>query len=913
MIALCGLVSPVQSAAEPAKPPAGGQVKFAQPDEVLDKDWRRSTDVLVTGVGDAGGFHVFAARERDAYQWSALATLHIPALDLGLWTGHTCVTGSGRYAVAVFAPSMATNKPKLMRAGAIAAVIDIDKGTARMVTSRVALVYFSPACGPGDTALLTRSIGADEQETELIRVDAAEAKVVSTRKIAAQLTTPVPAPDGDYGIAGGALVRVDHAGKLAEVAKPTGQPYALNATSNGIDLLSVSGTRAVAQRFSDGHLAVLGDAPVHALQLFGLSGGRSLIVGETSRIQAAPGLRKLARSQRVRAASTNGHLLATSVLPDQIAYAVKAGVAPSEVGTAGRVGITAEATHSGRVMTGKVEVTKSAAVNPLDAVVGPQARNYTTPTCAVLRNDIRRQVLQPTAAMVEWAADRAVKRTLTVQRPANYLKTGLPAYTPQGMFPLPALYGGGTVPAQVELAILAQESNFRQATWRARPGDGGNPLIGDYYGNEAGDGLINYDNADCGYGLSQVTDGMRVGQTRFTATQQAVLTTDYTANIAAGLQILASKWNELGNARMLVNGGDSQYVVNWFLAVWTYNSGFYPNRGDGSPWGVGWYNNPANPRYPANRTPFLRNSYEDAARPGEWSYPEKIMGWAETPQITYFGNSSYPPVKTLSTPGFMDLPPRTQFCGQVNHCDPAAANPCPAETSVCWWNGTTTWSNCQLNCGTENVTYGAQDAEPPMVRQYQPECRGAWSGAIVVDDLPDSTVNIVDCPGERRMGKFTLRLGGNIDPYYYDAQVDLHQLGAAYMGHMWFTHSYSDVRSTVDPRRYFYQHRQVVGTWTPDLPDFPGTRYRILVHLPDHGGTSTVTYVVFPGVDGQGVVHNPRSFTISQDTGGKNEWVVLGEVPLYRGARVSMSNLVPDTNADGSKNLAFDAMAFVAM
>jgi hypothetical protein len=35
---------------------------------------------------------------------------------------------------------------------------------------------------------------------------------------------------------------------------------------------------------------------------------------------------------------------------------------------------------------------------------------------------------------------------------------------------------------------------------------------------------------------------------------------------------------------------------------------FYADINDGSPWGVGWLNNPVNPRYPADRNPFLETN-----------------------------------------------------------------------------------------------------------------------------------------------------------------------------------------------------------------------------------------------------------------------------------------------------------------
>ena len=60
---------------------------------------------------------------------------------------------------------------------------------------------------------------------------------------------------------------------------------------------------------------------------------------------------------------------------------------------------------------------------------------------------------------------------------------------------------------------MAQESNWSQASWHAPPGVAGDPLIADYYGAGGGIDSIDYADADCGYGISQVTDGMAVGDT----------------------------------------------------------------------------------------------------------------------------------------------------------------------------------------------------------------------------------------------------------------------------------------------------------------------------------------------------------------------------------------------------------------
>ena len=87
-------------------------------------------------------------------------------------------------------------------------------------------------------------------------------------------------------------------------------------------------------------------------------------------------------------------------------------------------------------------------------------------------------------------------------------------------------------------AIMAQESNWSQASWHALPGIGGNPLIADYYGAAGTIDTIDYSQADCGYGIAQVTTGMRAGDPQYGANGQAKIAVDYAENIAAGLRIL---------------------------------------------------------------------------------------------------------------------------------------------------------------------------------------------------------------------------------------------------------------------------------------------------------------------------------------------------------------------------------------
>ena len=107
----------------------------------------------------------------------------------------------------------------------------------------------------------------------------------------------------------------------------------------------------------------------------------------------------------------------------------------------------------------------------------------TTSTCAVPRNHVDLQALQPSPADVAWAANLAGRSLLTGAhaRPAGFANMNLPSYSPSLDFPLPAPFRPGrqAIPREVLEGIFAQESNFKQASWHSIEGLGGNPLIAD--------------------------------------------------------------------------------------------------------------------------------------------------------------------------------------------------------------------------------------------------------------------------------------------------------------------------------------------------------------------------------------------------------------------------------------------------
>ena len=926
--ALAAAVAPANGASThaAARMPEVTRAAVGEPDQTLGADWHTSQDVLVTGAGDATGYHLYVAREKDAFAWSTLATLRSSDLDLGVWGGQTCVTGSGRYAVAVFAPTMAANKPALMEAGGLAAVLDIATGRARTVATGVQLAYFDPACGPGDRVLLTRAVGADEQKTDLLAVDAATATVTSVRRVNAQLTTPVPAPDGDYGIAHAQLVRVSASGATQAVARPHGVAYALSATAhNGIDILSGQGTQAYAERFNGGTLRSTGTGPIDRLQLFGLPGGQNVLVGDTSAIShGVPALSTLSDDGSVQAVSARGHLLVEHMLSRAVVQGVSSPFAGGDAKDA-LVDVTVRATRTGQATSGTIETGQAPTLNVSlsespGTREGPAAitpADVGTPTCAVPRNDPTIQVPQPSANMVEWAVDQAVHGRLAVQ---------------QSTLPLHSIAGGGTVPAQVMLGVLTQESGLSQASTHAVPGDTGNPLVSDYYGERQPDGsididVINYPKADCGYGLGQVTTGMHTTDTVYSYATQLAIATDYQANIAAAVDILIDKWNQLytdPGGPTTVNNANANDIENWYFALWAYNSGFYPSSDvnlHGGNWGVGWLNNPANPVYPYSRHRYMEGT-TDPATPWQWSYEEKVMGWIEVPP--YQGDN-----RAYATPNFgrgvlLYLPNNTPpwpdwFCSTNNDCDPFAQppqDPCPAESNACWWHGHIDFAQgCASGCSTERLTYGAGSSVPALTRVYPRSCddidigqdQYIKSGAvpiIVVYDLNNTGQYALGCATHPSSGKFTLRVGspanGSDSPY---GQIDLHQLGAGYQGHIWFTHVY--------PPDYLDGNtnakHEVVGTWSPDLPG--SGRYDIVAHLPSHGAEyGSATYVIQnkPTDEAtQEVCHIDQSTTDGQDT-----WVYLGARELDPGALVMLNN-IGDSNDDGTTDIAFDAMAFI--
>jgi lysophospholipase L1-like esterase len=841
----------------------------------------------LTARGDANGFHLFAAQaDSQAPLWDELATLRPDLGNEDGWVGNYCLTGDGQYVVATVAPWFAASRPSLLAHGGFAYSVDVVTRAVRPLASGLTLSYSSPGCGTGSVVALTSYGGDDDAPTLIATIDARTGHRGPLLQAPDQLTSAVPLGDGGTVAAarGAAVVELSPLGTDL-VARLPGQVFDLRTDPKG-DLTALAvdpgGSTAGLYRVANG-TSRLGTGPLQGTALYAGRSGVTGVVGAAPDSGAITGairwLGTSATASHVQSASLD---LDTLLTTDSDASHLTL-LSPGKGAT---VVALPSATVSAPVATAlPTPLSASPAAAP---ATSPPAANTTSPTCAVLRNDVHRQVLQPTTAQIDWAAQMATRGLLNTAR-AGDPTWALHPYTPNGDFPVSV-----TVPREVIEGVMAQESNWDQASWHALRGVAGNPLIANYYGESSDGNTRDYTNADCGYGLTQQTDGMHVGDTMFTANSQQAIGLDYAENVAAGIYTLQSKWLQLNSLGITSNNNDSSKLENWYFALWAYNSGIHPDDGTGAS-GLGWVNNPYNPMYPPNREDFRSTSYADAANPQWWPYQEKVIGWMETPMGKY----------APSDPGYypqaahaIEQPTKTQFCNTFDYCTFSTTSPCLRPDSHCWWHWPASWGDsCASLCTAAQWTVATGTAEPPpQSNPYPPQCTlsGApFSSALIVDEEADGNgydqhVSINGCsstPGWVNSGAFSTSMGGM-------AVIDYHQLGVGLDGHIFFTH---EVAASDTPWT-------ITGTWTPNLVN--SGAYRIWVFVPSDGATATdAQYTVNDG-KGNSIITVP----VNQNA-YSNQWIPLGLYPLYPGASLSMSN----ANGTSANDLAFDAVAFEPM
>ncbi|MFD7508885.1 GDSL-type esterase/lipase family protein [Streptomyces sp. NPDC059853] len=913
------------------------------------------------------------------------------------WIGNACVTGSGDWMVVAYAPRVFMNDEVLMQRGAFTAIVDLNSGGVTKLAVQSSLAYFNPGCGTDETAVLTQSRGTEMSETRLFHLDAQSGVLGDAIDIPAQVTSAVPVRGGIVAADGARLVAISPDGERTELVRTTHVPFDVRPDRDGgvvfvdreanrdTDQVPTASITRLEARYIDrpqsdqARVTSLAEGPMTNLGLTG-GGGTVFIMGNPDRVdEGLPGSVRFVRDTPLGSTvTTGGAALVTQVewadgqgsgvaLESTEARPVVIGVLDVSTQEESRFAVLPSAgpgQHEGEgreisplLPSVEQKAPPAAAENAVDASSDHLRHQIVEDDryCAVPRNDPRSQPVQPKPRQVEWAVNRAVLGQLDqyISRPANWKNHGMPAYQPQTLFPSLPLDGGGYVPHQVLLGVAAQESNMRQSSWHVMPGVSGNPLIGNFYGRDvAQDGSsdwgINWADADCGYGVMQVTDHMRMagrehgGLPAWPYEKQRAVALDYTVNVAAGLQILQDKWNQTRGEGLIVNNGSSARPENWFFALWAYNSGFYPRSDAGSnggAWGVGWANNPANPYWKPNRTPFMDDgngypNYKDAATPQYWPYQEKVLGFAAyPPELLEAPNtpvSAYRQANWNPSNGFSAernrariKPPVDLFCDPgVNKCHAENLHegskndengPCQSRGSdgridhKCWWNGPAVWKeDCAVSCGYDFRRFPDGWAEEPDGTAYPPNCgvEGLPSNALVIDVQPNSVPSTR--PGCSRSswvnaGSFTMDFGaGEISNGVrtWPSKIDFHQIGGGFGGHFFLGHTREAGSATGERLKAtgrWEMNRQLSG-WA-----------RVMVHIPDHGAhTQQAKYVIYNGTKLLGTRYIPTRYRA-------HTWVNLGVFDFSGGGfpRVELANVTDD--GTGADSIAWDSVAFVPM
>ncbi|QYN26418.1 transglycosylase SLT domain-containing protein [Amycolatopsis sp. DSM 110486] len=956
-LAVVGLLSgSVATVSAAPRPQAAAPVQAAAPKPAdFGADAAKSADVAIDGWGDAQGYHLEVGREKAGFAWQEAALIRPAGVDDSSWTGYQCLSGDGRFAAVAVLPASAVNQQAARDHGAIAYAVELASGTVRPLASGVGLKYFSPGCGTGDEAVFTTDTGSNDQNTQLLTANLATGKIDTSVTAPGQITSAVPTSNGIVGVAGSRLVSVPAKGKAVVLATVGGDTYDLRpAADGGVSFLwTKRGTQnATAAHEHAGSVTALGGGALNRLQLFQGRAGHAVLAGATHtqpgalRSAAVSAVNDSGMARGATSASLDGDaLLGPDADGSHSAPVVKA-ARTGKILTRPQAPSTAKAATALPKFTTAIQpaVVNSPAghlVPKADAAGkgggGAAAAPATataaqTPTCAVPPLDPTKQVMQPDPAQVDWAVQMAEQGLLTgtsYTRPTGFDNLGLAAYAPNSDFPLIPLShptgGSSTVPRSVFEAIMAQESNWSQASWHAPAGTAGDPLIASYYGAGGDIRSINYAGADCGYGISQVTDGMHIGDHSLSAHGQIKVAVDYQENIAAGLQILETTWNSLYSDGIIANNGDPKDLENWYFAAWAYNSGIQPNSANGNTtgctpgptcqgpdgtWGLGWTNNPANLDYPPNRDPYLQDTYADAAHPASWPYQERVLGWMASPLLRYGSRAYVTP--TYHGAGWVQPAPFTAMCDLAdNHCDPTTTNPtnpgashCMLDDFECWWHQPVTWiPTCATTCATSPYAVSG-GSEPTNPTKNPPTCNQDTSkvpaGSIIVDDQP-SRLNLQGCGSANWSdnGTFTYTYGTNGagDPI---GAIDTHQLGTGLGGHILFSHTEDGTEPDLIN----------TGTWTPNLPSLQ--YYKIKLHVPGLGAEATnVVYNINPG---GGV--SPWKIRVNQ-AWNSEQWVTIGTFAMENGGNVVLTNQGSSQAMGGSGysdfDVAYDAIAFVPM
>lgn len=260
-------------------------------------------------------------------------------------------------------------------------------------------------------------------------------------------------------------------------------------------------------------------------------------------------------------------------------------------------------------------------------------------------------------------------------------------------------------PCVVMKAVMMQESLWQHFCVPTLPS------------SQVGAGSRTIVSSDCGYGIAQITSGMRSGETASFSRTRVAGEPKY--NLQVGARFFSEKWAVVNCV------GDRQPSVaeHWYSAMWAYN-------------GLSYINNPNNPNKRAGRGVYRPAS--DGGSQSSWTYSERIFGHVENPADSRYWSSvalAYPvrsDVGTTSQPRAMPEP----RCASPTSC----ASTRPTHSATCTGAIIVQDAGAPLDGGTANTDSGVAPND---------------SGVVVKDAGPstadaDDSVDVPFIPEEER-------------------------------------------------------------------------------------------------------------------------------------------------------------------
>jgi hypothetical protein len=179
----------------------------------------------------------------------------------------------------VTAPASAANSPAERQRGAYAYSVNLRTGSVRALAAGVALMYFDPGCGKGDSVTLLRFLGNEEQQTAISVVSASTGRTAFASTYRGELTSAAQTSAGLLATRGRMLVRLSpHSAR--PVASFRGRPYEIRSSSVGADFLVATGSgKALVESVSGNQTSYDGWGGLYSTNLFLGANGDDVLAG----------------------------------------------------------------------------------------------------------------------------------------------------------------------------------------------------------------------------------------------------------------------------------------------------------------------------------------------------------------------------------------------------------------------------------------------------------------------------------------------------------------------------------------------------------------------------------------------------------------------------------------------------------